>query len=144
MHLTDLLLPDMLQNAEPAAIVNVTSGGAFVPQPFAPGYSAAKAALHSFTMKLRHALAGTTVRVIEVIPPAVATGLSGLENPHGANTDEFCDAAFAAITAGTEEIGFGPTATSEFTTMLNTDRTRFEQAAARFQTPTYRRIARTP
>ena len=36
---------------------------------------ASKAAVHSFTAPLRHQLAGTSVRVVEVIPPAVETAL---------------------------------------------------------------------
>ncbi|MDG4761440.1 SDR family NAD(P)-dependent oxidoreductase [Micromonospora sp. WMMD710] len=49
VHLNDLLIPVLLAHGRPATIANVTSGGAFVPQPFAPLYSAAKAALHSYT-----------------------------------------------------------------------------------------------
>ncbi|MEW2159888.1 hypothetical protein AB0950_32125 [Streptomyces sp. NPDC007189] len=48
--------------------MNVTSGGAYVPQPFAPLYSAAKAALHSYPMNLRHTLQATPCRVVELIP----------------------------------------------------------------------------
>jgi uncharacterized oxidoreductase len=73
VHLTQLLIPLLLAHGEPAAIVNVTSGGAYVPQPFAPLYSACKAALHSYTVNLRHALQHTACRVIELIPPAINT-----------------------------------------------------------------------
>ncbi|MGT2427414.1 SDR family NAD(P)-dependent oxidoreductase [Amnibacterium kyonggiense] len=138
MHLTDLLLPAILRQGRPATIVNVTSGGAFIPQPFAVGYSAAKAALHSYTLNLRHALASTSVRVVELIPPAVATGLSGLKHPHGADIDDFCDTAFAALQTGALEIGFGPTADPEFTDRLQLERDRFERSAGRFPVPGYR------
>lgn len=142
MHLTDLLLPAMLRRGRPAMIVNVTSGGAFIPQPFAPGYSAAKAALHSYTLNLRHALAGTPVRVVELIPPAVATGLSGLEHPHGADLDDFCDTVSAALRTDAVEIGFGPTADSAFVEAVQRDRARFEQSADRFPVAGYRDRAR--
>jgi len=46
VHLSHLLIPVMLAHRRPATVVTVTSGGAFVPQPFAPLYSATKAALH--------------------------------------------------------------------------------------------------
>lgn len=58
-----------------AAIVNVTSGLAFVPLVRTPTYSATKAALHSYTVSLRRQLSGK-VEVIELIPPAVQTELT--------------------------------------------------------------------
>jgi NAD(P)-dependent dehydrogenase (short-subunit alcohol dehydrogenase family) len=49
VHLNHLLIPLILRSNEPGMIVNVTSGAAFVPQVFAPLYSASKAALHNYT-----------------------------------------------------------------------------------------------
>lgn len=63
-----------------AAVINVTSGLAFVPLPVTPTYNATKAALHSFTESLRVQLAGTPVQVIELIPPAVRTTLMGQQD----------------------------------------------------------------
>ncbi len=54
---------------------NVTSGLAFVPLAITPIYSAIKAGLHSYTESLRAQLQGTSVRVIALPPPAVATDL---------------------------------------------------------------------
>ncbi len=45
------------------------------PSPACPVYCATKAALHSFTVSLRHQLAGKGVNVFEVIPPTVDTEL---------------------------------------------------------------------
>jgi uncharacterized oxidoreductase len=59
IHLNHLLAPVMLASGRPGLVVNVTSGGAFVPQPFAPIYSACKAALHNYIMNLRYVLAGS-------------------------------------------------------------------------------------
>ena len=58
-----------------SAIINVTSGLAFVPLPKAPTYSATKAALHSYTQALRVQLKGK-VEVIELAPPGVQTDLT--------------------------------------------------------------------
>ena len=75
VRLTAALLPH-LQKQSSSAIINVSSGLAFVPFPATPTYSATKAALHSYTVALRVQLQGTSVEVIEIIPPAVATDLT--------------------------------------------------------------------
>jgi len=74
IRLTNALV-DHLVSRPNSAIVNVTSGLAFVPFPKAPTYSATKAALHSYTLALRHSLKGR-VEVVELAPPAVQTELT--------------------------------------------------------------------
>ena len=74
IRLIDALV-DHLKTRDGAAIVNVTSGLAFVPMPRTATYSATKAALHSYTVSLRAKLAGA-VEVIEIAPPAVQTELT--------------------------------------------------------------------
>lgn len=64
-----------------ATLINVSSGLAFVPLARFPIYCATKAAVHSFTLSLRHQLRGSNVRVIELIPPWVATDLDRA-HPH--------------------------------------------------------------
>jgi uncharacterized oxidoreductase len=65
-----------LLKAQPsAALVNVSSGLAFVPLPTAPVYCATKAGLHSFTQSLRVQLKNTNVKVFELAPPATETEL---------------------------------------------------------------------
>ena len=58
-----------------AAIVNVTSGLAFVPFPISPIYSATKAGLRAFTRALRVQLKQTHIRVFELAPPSTQTPL---------------------------------------------------------------------
>jgi uncharacterized oxidoreductase len=138
VHLNHLLIPVILAHGRPGMIVNVTSGGAYVPQPFAPVYSACKAALHSYTVNLRFALSGTLCRVVEVIPPAVRTGLLGPGSTHGAPLDDFCDAIFAALTRdGADEIGYGMTATPAFDEPRRLYRSLFESFSNRFPVKTY-------
>lgn len=75
VHLCALFIPHFLRLSGDCAIVNVTSGLAFIPLMSIPVYCATKAGLHSFSMSLRSQLAGTNVRVFEVIPPIVRTAL---------------------------------------------------------------------
>jgi len=75
IRLNELLLP-LLEKQPEAAIVNVTSIVAFAPGVRLPGYAASKAALHSYTQVLRHALSATSVKVFELMPPLVNTEFS--------------------------------------------------------------------
>ena len=58
-----------------AAIINVSSGLAFVPFPLSPVYSAAKAGVHAYTKVLRLQLKNTNVKVFELAPPSTDTPL---------------------------------------------------------------------
>jgi uncharacterized oxidoreductase len=74
VHLSALFLPHLLSREE-AAVINVSSGLAFVPLAIMPVYCATKAAMHSFSLSLRHQLGRTAVKVFEVIPPTTDTEL---------------------------------------------------------------------
>jgi uncharacterized oxidoreductase len=87
----------MLKSKKTGVFVNVTSGGAFIPQVFAPVYAACKATLHGYTVTQRRALQNTPLRVVELIPPAIRTGLAGPGAMHGAPLDEFCDAVYSSL-----------------------------------------------
>ena len=76
IRLTAALLP-LLQKQGRAAIMNVSSGLAFLPLAMAPTYNATKAAIHSYTESLRYQLKDTKVEVLELIPPYVQTTLGG-------------------------------------------------------------------
>lgn len=67
-------LPLLLEHKE-AAIVNVSSGLAFVPLTAAPVYCATKAAIHSWTRSIRWQLKGTGIKVFELMPPLVDTSM---------------------------------------------------------------------
>ena len=76
LRLTAALLP-ALKKRPHATIMNVTSGLAFLPLTMTPTYCATKAAIHSYTQSLRYQLQDTPVEVLELIPPYVATTLTG-------------------------------------------------------------------
>jgi len=76
LHLNEQLLP-LLQQQPEAAIVHVTSIVAIAPNHNLPTYSASKAALHSYSLSLRHTLAkNSPVKVFELMPPLVNTEFS--------------------------------------------------------------------
>ncbi|WP_025159337.1 SDR family oxidoreductase [Leifsonia aquatica] len=64
-----------LQTRPAATIMTVSSGLAFTPLAVTPSYNATKAAIHMLSESIRLQLAGTSVRVQELEPPAVRTGL---------------------------------------------------------------------
>ena len=67
-------LPSML--LRDATIINVSSGLAYLPYSKAPIYSAAKGFVHFYTLCLREQLRGTSVRVVELLPPIVDTAMA--------------------------------------------------------------------
>ena len=107
VHLALLFIPH-LRTRERPAIINVTSGLSFVPRVKVPVYSATKAAMHSFTLSLRHQLRDTKIKVTELIPPAVDTDLGGPGlHTWGVPLEEFADAIFAQLkTDDDEEIAY--------------------------------------
>jgi uncharacterized oxidoreductase len=94
--------------ANKGTVINTSSLFAFVPMPSAPIYSAAKAAIHSYTQSLRFQLEEAGVEVIELMPPGVKTDLtSDLPEAGGITlmtTDELVKQSIAALRAGTLEI----------------------------------------
>lgn len=105
IRLTAALLPHLKAQAK-AAVLNVSSGLAFVPLAMTPTYSATKAALHSWSQSLRHQLRATSVEVIEIAPPAVATDLMphSRSNPMAQELNDYIAEVMALLTAGGPEI----------------------------------------
>jgi uncharacterized oxidoreductase len=112
LHLASLLIPH-LKKQQQAAIINITSGLAYVPIAFMPVYCATKAALRSATISLRHQLRNTSVKVFEVAPPAVDTEL-GHQNREDKNqshggipVSEFLAEAIAGLESDNYETRVG-------------------------------------
>lgn len=91
IRLTTGLLP-LLQKQSAAAVMNVSSGLAFVPLAMTPTYCATKAAIHAYTQSLRYQLKDTAIQVLELVPPYVQTELMGehqASDPKAMPLDEF-------------------------------------------------------
>jgi len=109
--LSAIVLPMLLRNAHPS-VINVTSALAFCPMAGTPVYCATKAALHSFTVSLRHQLQGRA-RVVELAPPIVETELGsahrrpGEGRPPVISAQAFASEALARFEIGEDEIAVG-------------------------------------
>ncbi|MEC0315167.1 SDR family oxidoreductase [Bacillus subtilis] len=109
VHLSALFTPHLMKQPE-AAIVQVTSGLAFNPLAVYPVYCATKAALHSFSLTLRHQLRDTSVEVIEMAPPMVDTGLNQKSRDkqgltyRGISSEEYVQYFLAGLKEGKQEI----------------------------------------
>jgi len=82
-----------------ATIVTVSSGLAFVPLAVTPSYNATKAAIHMLSESLRLQLAGTSVKVVELVPPSVRTHLmpGQEESDFAMPLDDFADEVIQLI-----------------------------------------------
>lgn len=96
------LLP-VLKRRKAAAIVNVTSGLAFVPMPLKPIYCATKAAMHSYTQSLRVQLKRSSVRVVELAPPATRTDFNKGQEEMNAGVQMDVDKLARACVRGLEQ-----------------------------------------
>ncbi len=138
IHLNHLLVPVLIAHGQPSVIINVTSGGAYIPQVFAPVYSACKSALRSYTMTLRHSLVDTKCRVVELIPPAVQTKLASGNTAHGVLLEEFVNGIFSELTSDQiTEVGYGQTKNIEYHIFGKPLKEVFETFAKRFSVSIY-------
>lgn len=88
-----------LQTRPDATIVTVSSGLAFAPLAVTPSYNATKAAIHQLSETIRLQLADTSVKVVELVPPSVRTGLmpGHEENEMAMPLDEFVSEAVSLL-----------------------------------------------
>jgi short-subunit dehydrogenase involved in D-alanine esterification of teichoic acids len=82
---------DHLRAQPDSTIMTVSSGLAFAPLKVTPSYNASKAAVHMLSESLRLQLAGTSVHVVELVPPSVQTNLlpGQQDNPVAMPLDDF-------------------------------------------------------
>ena len=90
-----------LQTRADATIMTVSSGLAHLPLAFTPTYNGTKAFIHRYSESIRLQLAGTSVKVVELVPPAVQTDLmpGQAENEHYLPLDAFADEVMALLEA---------------------------------------------
>ena len=105
IRLAAAVLPHLLTRPS-ATFVTVSSGLAFVPLAATPTYSATKAAIHSWSQSLRKQLAGTSVRVVEWAPPAVATDLmpGHAQNPNSMPLADFTAESLSLFEQSHDEV----------------------------------------
>ena len=107
------LFTPTLTKRKNAAILDISSGLAFVPIASMPVYCATKAAIHSFTVSLRHQLRATSIRVFEAAPPTTDTELdasfAGPEEQayRGISPREVAEAILDGLRMDREEILIG-------------------------------------
>ena len=109
VYIANAFLP-LLKTQPRSRLVNVGSGLGYVPLAAAPIYSSTKAAVHSFTIALRRQLKGSTVHVVELIPPVVVTDLHrNLDEipPRAMELDVFVAKTMAGLDKGRDEIVVG-------------------------------------
>jgi len=84
-----------------ATIMTVSSGLAFAPLRVTPTYNATKAAIHMLSESLRLQFAGTSVSVVEIVPPSVQTELmpGHQDDPFAMPLDEYIDETMALLEA---------------------------------------------
>ena len=111
IRINEKLLP-ILSAQNEAAIVNVSSIVAFVPNNIAATYGASKAALHSYTQSLRIILAKSgNVKVFELMPPLVNTDFSQeIGGAHGISPTVVAEDLLNALQNDLYEIHVGNTA----------------------------------
>lgn len=108
VRLITALVP-RLRDRPQAAIVNVTSGLAIAPAARQPVYCATKAGLRFYTLALREQLKGTSVKVIEALPPVVDTQMNDGNPMKKMPAEECARQIIAAIEQGRDEANIGMT-----------------------------------
>jgi len=112
VELTALFIGHLMSRPS-AAVINVSSGLGFMPMLNTPIYSATKAAIHTYSLVLRQQLKDTSVKVIEIVPPMVDTGLNreGRDDAHlkfrGISVSEYVSTVIKGLENDAEMIFHG-------------------------------------
>ncbi|GKZ19554.1 hypothetical protein AbraIFM66951_011269 [Aspergillus brasiliensis] len=111
--LTHAFLPYLSRKeGTPTSLIYTSSNLAFVPATSMPAYSASKAALNTFILCLRDQLRDSSVKIIEVSPPAVQTEIHDFMGEEkgrsvGMPLKEFTDQAYQGLVEGKDQVIVG-------------------------------------
>lgn len=100
-------LLNILEKQSDATIINVTTGYVFVTSAQASSYSATKSGLRAITQSLRFKLRNSSVRVVEVIPPAVDTEMNKSKKISKMTPTVFAQKVFRGLVNNQDEIAIG-------------------------------------
>lgn len=104
MRVTSAFIEHLKQQSRATVIYN-SSALAFVPLSMFAVYSATKAAIHSYALSQRFMLSSTSVKIQEITPPWVGTGLFGdKDDPNAMPLDKFIDATMQLLGTDAPEI----------------------------------------
>lgn len=117
VHFCLELLPKLLRRPE-AALVNVTTGLVYAPMFNSPAYCAAKNGLHAFTQSLRFQAQGTSLRVLEVLPPLVETDMVKHVKGSKARPESVANALVKGLQGDAAELRVGQTKALYFMSRL--------------------------
>ena len=107
LRMTLLALP-LLEASRESGVVFLSSAVALAAVPGYAVYAATKAAVHSFARSLRAELAGTPIRVFEVMPPVVDTGPVGAIDVPKVSPVTVAEATVDGLRRDRHEIRIGP------------------------------------
>jgi uncharacterized oxidoreductase len=102
------LLPQLKAQGK-AMIVNITSGLAIAPRAGGPIYCATKAALRSYTQAIRYQLKDSGVKVMEALPPLVATSMTAGRGGKMMRASDCAAEIVRGIKKGSAEVAVGQT-----------------------------------
>jgi uncharacterized oxidoreductase len=98
-------LIEHLKRQDSATVIHVSSVLGFVPLAMSAVYCSTKAAMHSYTQSIRYKLRGSSVRVLELIPPWVQTDLLGSNNePRAMPLAQFIEETITVLGTDAEEV----------------------------------------
>jgi uncharacterized oxidoreductase len=97
----------VLESQADATIINVTSGYVFIPSAQSSSYSATKSGLRAITQGLRFKLRNSSIRVVEVIPPAVDTEMNRDKKIFKMTPSIFAKQVFKGLVNNQHEIVIG-------------------------------------
>ena len=109
ISLTKKALPLLKKSSEPVVVV-VSSGLAYIPMAMLGSYCASKSAMYFVTMSMRHQLAASRIRVVEVLPPVVDTDLAKNATVAKMPTAKFAKDFISRLEKGRNVMNIGQTA----------------------------------